>query len=136
LTALRILINQTKGGDGVWGMKQDKALLDMLSKINKGEGNPMWGKKHTEESRQKMGVNKGRKFNISNEERIRIKEVKKTNKEIKELKELLTKNPTAITTIELLNKEKYFKSIKKERTKRYERVKARRNPQTVENKTI
>jgi hypothetical protein len=123
-----ILTNITKGGDGVWGMKQDKELLDRLSKINKGAGNPMFGKTHTIESREKMGVNKGRTFNISDEERERRAEVRRINIEIKELKASLTQTPNIITMVKLLETEEYLNSIKKDRMKRYERVKAKRNP--------
>jgi hypothetical protein len=123
-----ILTNITEGGDGVWGMRQDKELLDRLSKINKGAGNPMFGKTHTIESREKMGVNKGKIFNISDEERERRAEVRRINIEIKEMKVSLTQTPNIITMVKLLETEEYLKSIKKERMKRYERVKAKRNP--------
>jgi hypothetical protein len=75
-----------------------------------------------------MGVNKGRTFDISDEEKERIREVKKTNKEIKELKASLTQTPNIITMAKLLETEEYLKSIKKDRMKRYERIKAKRNP--------
>jgi len=127
-----ILTNITKGGDGVWGMRQDKELLDRLSKINKGAGNPMFGKTHTIESREKMGVNKGRTFDISDEEKARIREVKKTNKEIKELKASLSQNPNIELWAEISKKEEYLKMVKRERMKRYERVKAKRNSDTLD----
>jgi hypothetical protein len=127
-----ILTNITEGGDGVWGMKQDKELLDRLSKINKGAGNPMFGKTHTIESREKMGVNKGRTFDISDEEKERIREVKKTNKEIKELKATLSQNPNIELWAEISKKEEYLKTVKRERMKRYERVKIKRNSDTLD----
>lgn len=123
-----ILTNITDGGDGVWGMKQKPAVLDKLSKGNTGQLNPMWGKKHTEESREKMGVNKGRKFHISDEEKARINEVKATSKRIKELKAKLTQNSNILIWAEISEKEAYLNTIKRKRMKRYERVKAKRNP--------
>jgi len=123
-----VLTNITEGGDGVWGLKQDTELLNRLSKINKGNGNPMWGKKHTKESREKMAINKGRKFHISDEEKARIKDVKDTNKRIKELRVELIQNPNIITMGKVLELEAHLKVIKRDRMKRYERVKAKRNP--------
>jgi hypothetical protein len=122
-----ILTNITEGGDGVWGMTQDMDLLDRLSKINKGAGNPMFGKTHTIESREKMAVNRGRKFHISVEEKERIRAVKKTNKEIKQLKASLLQTPNIEVWAELYQKQEYLNTIKKPRMKRYERVKAKRN---------
>ena len=124
-----VLVNITEGGDGVWGMKQKPELLNRLSEMNKGEGNPMWGKKHTEESREKMGVNKGRTYHISDKEKARINEVKKTNKEIKELRAQLPLNPTIEDMSVIWEKEAYLNTIKRKRMKRYERVKAKRNTQ-------
>lgn len=123
-----VLTNITEGGDGVWGLKQDTELLNRLSKINKGDENPMWGKKHTKESREKMAVNKGRKFHISDEEKARRKDVKDTNKRIKELRVELIQNPNIITMGKVFELEAHLKVIKKDRMKRYERVKAKRNP--------
>ena len=122
-----VLTNITEGGDGVWGLKQDRELLDRLSKINKGDGNPMWGKKHTKESREKMAVNRGRKFNVTDEEKARIKDVKDTNKRVKELRVELIQNPNIITMGKVLELEAHLKVIKRDRMKRYERVKAKRN---------
>jgi hypothetical protein len=78
-----------------------------------------------------MAVNKGRKFHITDAERERIREVKRTNTKIKALKESLDKIPNIETMAELFETEEYLKSIKKVRMKRYERVKAKRNQSEV-----
>jgi hypothetical protein len=79
-----------------------------------------------------MRVNKGRKFHISDEEKERIREVKKTNKEIKELKASLSQNPNIELWAEISKKETYLKTVKRERMKRYERVKTKRNSDTLD----
>jgi hypothetical protein len=70
-----ILRNKTDGGEGASGyIHTDEAKLK-ISKANKGENNPFYGREHTKETKQKM---KGRKPpSISLEARKRMSEKKR-----------------------------------------------------------
>lgn len=48
-----LLCNMTDGGDGTWNCKRSEETKKLLSEQKKGDKNPMFGKKHTEEHRIK-----------------------------------------------------------------------------------
>ena len=50
--------NITIGGDGVAGVKHTKEWCEQHSKDIQGENNPMYGKKHTEETLQKISASR------------------------------------------------------------------------------
>lgn len=55
--------NLTVGGDGVVGWKPSNEWRKKNSKRNKGENNPMYGKHHTEQTKQKQRLAKQGKYN-------------------------------------------------------------------------
>jgi len=119
------LVNQTNGGDGTYGLIQSRELLDRLSNMNKGDKNPNWGKKHTKEARDKMGVNKGQKFPIDEIERNRRLLIKNANKRINELSDIELELAYWLDRVrdEIGENEQVVQLNKKERIKRYDRVK-------------
>lgn len=54
--------NLTVGGDGVAGWKPSDEWCKKNSERNKGENNPMYGKHHTEQTRQKQSLAKQGKY--------------------------------------------------------------------------
>ena len=80
---LGTLVNMTDGGDGAVGVIYTKEYRDNMSRINKGENHPLygkkgelcawWGRNHTEETKRKISESgTGRIF--SEEHRIKLKE--------------------------------------------------------------
>ena len=64
-----VLYNRTDGGDGVTGFTHSKETIQILSKSITGDKNPMYGKNHTNEAKQKISdALKGK--SISNETRL------------------------------------------------------------------
>lgn len=49
-----ILVNLTDGGEGMAGHIKSKELRERMGLLRKGDKHPMYGKKHTDESRKKM----------------------------------------------------------------------------------
>lgn len=79
---LGLLVNMTDGGDGQLGVIRSEERRLMQSKRMTGENNHMYGKKHSEETRQKIGeAGKGRKLpEFTEEHRRKIGEAKKGKK--------------------------------------------------------
>jgi hypothetical protein len=75
-----ILQNKTDGGDGVSGMlhsknTKEKIKNSMLGKHIK-EQNPFYGKKHTEETKQKIGLaRKGKKYSEETKKKMSLSQL-------------------------------------------------------------